>query len=122
MVHSHYVFPDFSFCLPNNTFYSLLHRGLLYPYILMDLAPYRKSNQISDVNLCFSFYHAKDHFVFCHGDTFECIDQIAEMRENLFCDFTLYNMVCLAFLYFFAQVTRSSIRVRLPLSIRAKEF
>ena len=109
MVHSHYVFPNFSFCLLNNAFYSLLHYSILYPYILMDLAPYRKSNQISDVSLCFSSYHAKDHFVFCHSDRFECINQIVEMRENFFCGFTFYNMVFLAFLDFFAQVTISRI-------------
>ena len=88
----------------------------------MDLAPYRKSNQISDINLCFSSYHAKDDFMFCHSDTFECIHQIAEMRDNFLCGFTFYNMVFLAFLYLFAQVTRSRIRVGLPLNITAKEF
>ena len=68
-----------------------------------------------------SSYHAKDHFVFCHSDRFECINQIAEMRENFFCGFTFYNMVFLAFLYFFAQGTRSRIRVSLALNIRAKK-
>ena len=88
----------------------------------MDLAPYQKSNQISDIHLCVFSYHAKDRFVFCHSDRFEYINQIAEMRENFFCGFTFYNMVFLASLYFFAQITRSCIRVSLPLNIRAKEF
>ena len=68
-------------------------------------------------SICFSSYHAKDHFVFCHSDRFECINQIAETRENFFCGFTFYNMMFLVFLYFFVQVTRSRVRVSLALNI-----
>ena len=77
---------------------------------LLDLAPYRKSNQISDINLCFSPYHPKDHFLFFHSDRFECINQIAEARENFFCDFTLYIMAFLAFLYFLHKIQGPALR------------